>query len=130
MKIGTLSKHTGVSVDTIRYYEKRGLIPPAPRTDAGYRHYTAQDVQRLRFIVQAKGLGFTLEEIATLLAMRSDTDNCQQVRRVAQAKADDIEQRIQKLRRMHDILSTLAQQCAQTPDDDACPILKMLEQQT
>ncbi len=127
MKIGELSKKTGVSIDTVRYYEQRGLIPAAARTQSGYRQYSVSDITRLRFIVQAKELGFTLEEIGQLLAIRADGKACAEVRTVAEAKADEIGTRILKLSRMRQTLLTLAEQCEQTSDTDPCPILKSLE---
>jgi len=127
MKIGELSKQTGVSIDTIRYYEQRALIPAAQRTASGYRQYAADDVSRLNFIVQAKDLGFTLEEILQLLALRSSDCNCIEVRAVAEAKAAEIEVRITKLSRMREALLALATQCEQSPDTDPCPILASLE---
>jgi len=128
MKIGELSKQSGVSIDTIRYYEQRGLIPAAVRSASGYRQYGADDVSRLRFIVQAKGLGFTLEEIGQLLALRADDSNCTEVRAFAEAKAGEIEARMHKLSRMHHILLKLAEACEQSSDADPCPILKSLEE--
>jgi len=127
MKIGELSKKTGVSIDTVRYYEQRSLIPPAARTQSGYRQYSDSDITRLTFIVHAKELGFTLEEIGQLLAISSDGRTCTQVRAVAQAKAEEIKTRIQKLSHMRQTLLTLAKQCEQTPDSDPCPILNILE---
>ncbi len=127
MKIGELSKQTGVSIDTIRYYEQRGLVPPAARTQSGYRQYSANDITRLKFIVQAKELGFTLEEIGQLLAINSNGRTCHQVKAVAQAKAEEIEIRIQKLARMRQTLLALAEQCEQTAENDPCPILNALE---
>lgn len=127
MKIGELSGQTGVSIDTIRYYEQRGLMPPAARSASGYRQYSADDVSRLTFIVQSKELGFTLEEISQLLAIRADNRNCAEVRAVAEAKAGEIEARIRKLSRMRQILLTLAEQCERSSDADPCPILKSLE---
>jgi len=128
MKIGELSKETGVSIDTIRYYEQRRLIPQAVRSEAGYRQYSPEDVRRLKFIVQAKELGFTLEETGQLLAIRADGRACAEVRTVAEAKAEEIDARIRKLTRMRQTLLTLAEQCEQTSDIDACPILKSLEE--
>jgi len=116
-----------VSIDTVRYYEQRGLIPPPARTKSGYRQYSVGDVTRLKFIVQAKELGFTLEEIGQLLAISSDERTCSQVKAVAHAKAEEIEMRIQKLAHMRQTLLTLAEQCEQTPDADPCPILNVLE---
>ena len=127
MKIGELSKKTGVSIDTVRYYEQRGLIPSAVRTQSGYRQYSVSDITRLKFIVQAKELGFTLEEIGQLLAIRADGQACAEVRAVAEAKADEISTRILKLSLMRQTLLTLAEQCEQTSDTDSCPILKSLE---
>jgi len=128
MKIGELSKQSGVSIDTIRYYEQRGLIPTAVRSASGYRQYAADDVSRLRFIVQAKELGFTLEEIGQLLALRADACSCTEVRTFAEAKAGEIEARIHKLSRMRQILLKLAEECEQSSDADPCPILKSLEE--
>jgi len=128
MKIGELSKETGVSIDTIRYYEQRELIPVAARTAAGYRQYASGDVSRLKFIVQAKGLGFTLEETGQLLALRADGRSCADVRAAAEAKAAEIDVRIQKLARMRSTLIALAEQCEQSSKADPCPILKSLEE--
>jgi len=128
MKIGELSRQTGVSIDTIRYYEQRGLIPTAARTVSGYRQYSDGDVSRLKFIVQTKELGFTLEETGQLLALRADGRNCADVRAAAEAKAAEIDARIQKLARMRSTLITLAEQCEQSSETDPCPILKSLEE--
>ncbi len=130
MKIGELSGKTGVSIDTIRYYEKRGLIPQAARSQSGYRHYANDDAVRLRFIVQAKKLGFTLKEISQLLGIRSSQNDCRKMKSIAEAKAEEITARIQKLSRMRDTLLDMAAQCEQSKDDDPCPILKSLEEST
>jgi len=127
MKIGELSKQTGVSIDTIRYYEQRGLIPLAQRSASGYRQYSDEDVSRLAFIVQTKELGFTLEETGQLLALRADGRSCASVRTIAQTKAAEIDARIQKLSRIRETLLTLSEQCEQSSDTDPCPILKSLE---
>ncbi len=130
MKIGELSDMTGVSIDTVRYYEKRGLIPQPVRSASGYRHYTQHDATRLKFIVQAKELGFTLEEIGQLLTLRRDGRACIEVRSVAEAKAQEIDIKIQKLSYMRQTLLELAEQCEMSPDHDPCPILKSLEKLT
>ncbi len=129
MQIGELSTQTGVSVDTIRYYEQRGLMPAPKRTASGYRQYAETDVSRLKFIVQGKELGFTLEEIAQLLSLRAGDCNCAEVRAVAEAKAGEIDARIAKLSRMRDTLLALAEQCEQASGADPCPILKSLGDQ-
>ena len=130
MKIGELSDMTGVSIDTVRYYEKRGLIPQPVRSASGYRHYTQHDATRLKFIVQAKELGFTLEEIGQLLMLRKDGRACVEVRSVAEAKAQEIGIKIQKLSSMRQALLDLAAQCENSSDHDPCPILKSLEDPT
>jgi len=127
MKIGELSKMAGVSIDTVRYYEKRGLIPCAVRSASGYRHYQRQDVIRLKFIVQSKELGFTLDEIGQLLALRRDGRACVEVRSVAEAKAQEIAVKIQQLSDMRQSLLELAAQCEKSSDHDPCPILTSLE---
>ncbi len=127
MKIGALAKAAGIAVDTVRYYERRGLIPRAPRTASGYRCYGAGDLTRLRFIVHAKELGFTLEEIGQLLAIKSGGRTCSQVRAVAQRKAEEIAVRMGMLAKMRATLLALADQCEQTADGDPCPILNILE---
>jgi len=130
MKIGELSKRTGVSIDTLRYYEKRGLIPKPVRSASGYRQYSKHDATRLKFIVQAKELGFTLDETGQLLALRRDGRACTEVRSVAESKAQEIDVKIQKLSHMRQTLLELAAQCENSADDDPCPILKSLEELT
>lgn len=127
MKIGELSKKANVPIDTVRYYEKCGLIPAPMRTTSGYRQYQPQDIARLTFIVQAKSLGFTLDEIRQLLTLRQDGRACAEIRNVAEAKAQDIGIKIQKLSCMRQTLLELAEQCENASDDDPCPILKSLE---
>jgi len=128
MKIGQLSAQAGVSIDTIRYYEQRGLLPPAARTSSGYRQYTTDDVARLKFIIQAKALGFTLEEISQLMSLRHNGRACAEIRAVAEIKAAEIDERIRQLQLIRRTLLSLAEQCEQSSDDDPCPILKSLEE--
>jgi len=130
MKIGELAKQAGVSIDTVRFYEQRGLLPKASRSQSGYRQYSPEDIRRLRFVVQAKELGFTLEEIKQLLALRMDGSNCAKIKGVAEEKAREITSRIEKLSRMREVLLDLARQCDQGDADEACPILKSLEEST
>jgi len=127
MKIGEMAKRAQISVDTVRFYEQRGLLPQAPRSHSGYRQYSSGDAKRLRFIVYAKELGFTLEEIKQLLALRADGSDCATVKSVAEGKADEIAARIEKLSGMRKVLLELAKQCEQGTSDDSCPILKSLE---
>jgi len=125
MKIGELAKHADVNIDTIRYYEQRELLPRPMRSASGYRSYGHNDVLRLKFIVQAKEMGFTLKEIGVLLSLQSGTKSCEQVRDIAQQKSADIALRIEKMTHMKQILDDLAEECA--VEEDVCPILKVLE---
>ena len=129
MKIGEFSRRAGVSVDTVRYYEGRGLLPEARRTVSGYRVYTGEDLMRLRFIVHAKDLGFTLQEIGRLLSIRSDGRDCESVKALARSKAAEIESRIRKMARMRRVLLDLAARCSERGGIDPCPILKSLEEE-
>src|SRR5881394_2167200 len=95
LSIGQVARRAGVGVETVRFYEREGLLEEPARKASGYRQYTGDVVARLRFIKRAKDLGFTLREIAELLALRSDPDNpCAEVRQRAQAKVADIDARI------------------------------------
>jgi len=127
MKIGEIAKQAQVSVDTVRFYEQRGLLPQASRSLSGYRQYALEDVRRLMFIVQAKELGFTLEEIKQLLALRAGGSDCATVKGIAEEKAREITNRIEKLSRMREVLLDLASQCGQGDSEEICPILKSLE---
>ncbi len=129
MKIGEFSRRAGVSVDTVRYYEGRGLLREARRTVSGYRVYTGEDLVRLKFIVHAKDLGFTLHEIGRLLSIRSDGRDCESVRALAESRARDIEGRMRKMARMRDVLLDLAARCGEKGGLDPCPILKSLEEE-
>ncbi|MDQ6997439.1 MAG: MerR family transcriptional regulator [Mariprofundus sp.] len=124
MKIGELSKITSVSIDTIRYYEQRELLPQATRTQSGYRQYSTDDITRLKFITQAKELGFTLKEISQLLNIGAN--DCEQVQSIAKSKARELEDRITKLSRMRDVLVELSNKCEKSAANDPCPILKSL----
>jgi MerR family transcriptional regulator, copper efflux regulator len=126
--IGQVAKQSGVSVETIRYYEKEGLIEEPERKDSGYRQYNGEAVARLSFIQQAKELGFSLKEIGELLSIKSDENNlCNEVKQLAQEKLGDIESKIKMLQRMRKSLKNLIDVCpGQAPIND-CPILDALE---
>ena len=127
MQIGQLMKRTGVPVDTIRYYENHGILPPAPRRESGYRDYDEQDVARIRFVRRAKHLGFSLREIRELLDLsgRPDADMAA-VRAAAAEKLADVETRIAELRRIRDGLHRLVEACPGHGDRQDCPILAAL----
>ncbi len=127
MNIGEASKASGVSAKMIRYYEQTGLVPPAERTASGYRSYSDSDVHRLRFIRRARDLGFAVPEISDLLNLWNDSArHSADVKRLAQAHIDELQQKIDGLRQMADTLQTLINCCAGDERPD-CPILANLE---
>lgn len=128
LSIGQVSRRTGVSVETIRYYEREGLIESPPRKASGYRQYGDADVTRLAFIQQAKSLGFSLKEIGELLSLRADpARGSSEVRALAQDKLEDIETRIRLLQRMRRALKKLTDRCPGSGSTQDCPILEALD---
>jgi MerR family copper efflux transcriptional regulator len=125
MTIGRLAKQAGVNIDTIRYYERNGLIPEAARRASGYREYEAADVRRLRFIVRAKELGFTLAEIGELLSLSADRD-VRGVKLRAEQRLTEVEYKIKELQRMRRGLKTLIAACPGYGDLEHCPIVAAL----
>ncbi len=127
MNIGEAAQRSGVSAKMIRYYEESGLIPPAARTPAGYRVYGSNDLHRLVFIRRARDLGFTVNEIGDLLSLWSDRSRkSADVKRIAEAHIDGLNQKIAELERMAGTLQTLVNCCAGDERPD-CPILAELE---
>lgn len=125
---GQLAKRAQVNVETIRYYERRGLLPEPPRRWSGYREYSRADVAHLRFIKCAKELGFSLSEISELLSLRVDPDTaCDEVKQRTEIKIADIEAKIQTLERMKKALKKLVASCSDRGPTSACPILEALE---
>ncbi|WP_257387831.1 heavy metal-responsive transcriptional regulator [Tahibacter caeni] len=128
MSIGQLAEQAGVAIDTVRYYERNDLLAPAGRLASGYRRYGATELKRLRFIRRAKALGFSLDGIRELLAL-SDERDVAEVKRAAQRKLADIEQRIAELERIRGGLHTLIAACPGHGRAEACPILNALTQE-
>jgi MerR family copper efflux transcriptional regulator len=126
LTIGRLAELGGVNLETVRYYERRGLLPNPPRTQAGYRQFSPDTAQRLRFIKRAQELGFSLEEIRDLLALRIEPGNCVDVRARAQAKISDIEEKMKTLAAMKSALRNLVNQCEHSASGE-CVILASLE---
>ncbi|MDX1578218.1 MAG: MerR family DNA-binding protein [Gemmatimonadota bacterium] len=125
---GQLARNAEVNVETIRYYERRGLLPEPPRTEAGYRQYRPEIVGRIRFIKRAQRLGFTLREIAELLDMRIDPGtNCAEVRQRAERKQATIDAKVRELRRIRSALDELVRACEERSSTGECPILERLE---
>jgi Hg(II)-responsive transcriptional regulator len=127
LTIGQLARTAGVNVETVRYYERRGLMPTPARRESGYRLYCNDDLERMRFIRRAKELGFTLREIEELLLLRANPQSrCSEVRAHAQRKIEDIDSRIEDLNRMRQMLGALSAACLDTGTKEECPLLEAL----
>lgn len=125
---GQVARQAQVNVETVRYYERRGLLPEPNRRPSGYRNYSLEAVRRIRFIKHAQQLGFSLEEVDELLQLRVDPATpCSEVKQRAEAKHGEIERRIEDLRRMQRALTTLADTCSGEGPIHECPILDALE---
>lgn len=124
--IGKLAEMTGVSADTLRYYEKMKLIAAETRSPAGYRHYHPDAVRVVRFIRGAKELSFTLDEIRQLLTLKtSDKATCAEILKHTESKIKEAETRILELKEIKTVLKALAKQCpADDTQIDCCPILE------
>lgn len=129
LTIGQMAREAQVNVETVRYYERRGLLPEPLRRKSGYRQYTQEDLARLRFIKRAQGLGFTLQEIAELLALRVDPDKTGEdsIKPQAEARIADIAEKIRRLQRMKKVLAGLVAACEARAPTRECPILEALE---
>src|ERR671918_71963 len=128
LTIGQVAAAAAVNIQTIRYYERRGLFVPPRRTPAGYRQYAEDAVSRIRFIKHAQVLGFSLKEIQELLGLRvRHGAACDAVERKTRDKIELVQQRIRALRRMKRTLERLAAACTARQPTDECPILEALE---
>ncbi|MEX1827774.1 heavy metal-responsive transcriptional regulator [Luteibacter sp. CQ10] len=127
LTIGRIAQSAGVAIDTIRFYEREGLLPEPRRRPSGYREYDQGTVSRLRFIRRAKDLGFTLDEIRELLALSAERHGgVEGVRERAAARLKAIDERIAELQRVRDGLSELIDACPGHGAPEDCPILKAL----
>lgn len=127
LSIGEVAAAADVNVETIRFYERRGLLPEPPRRASGYRAYPSDTVSRIRFIKRAQVLGFTLAEIGELLDLRVDEEtSCDEVRRQVEDKLAEIESKIHMLQEMQSALAAMAASCDQGGPDGECPVLTTL----
>jgi MerR family transcriptional regulator, copper efflux regulator len=127
LTIGAVAKRAGVHIDTIRYYEREGLLPEPLRRASGYRSYNESVINRLRFIRRAKDLGFTLEEIRDLLALSADRHRgVKAVKQRAEQRLASIDARISELTRIREGLEQLIEACPGRGDPEQCPILQAL----
>ena len=128
MRTSELAGRAGVNSETLRYYERRGLLTAPPRTAGGYRDYPAATVALLRFIKRAQQLGFTLEEVEELLSLDSGgPDSCDVARDLAERRRADLASRIRDLQRMHDSLADLIATCELPHADRRCALLEAIE---
>ncbi len=128
LTVGEVSKGAKVNIETLRYYERRGLVPKPPRSVSNYRLYPEETVRRIQFIKRAQELGFSLKEIKDLLSLRATVGaRCAQVQKRATDKIQDIEQKIKTLRAMKKALSKLVAECSGQGPVTNCPILESLD---
>lgn len=128
MRTSELAGQAGVNAETLRYYERRGLLTEPPRTPRGYRDYPDATVELLRFIKRAQELGFTLDEVEELLHLDAGgPDSCDTARALAEHRRADLEQRIRDLQRMHDSLAALVATCDLPRADRSCALLDAID---
>jgi Hg(II)-responsive transcriptional regulator len=130
LTIGQVARRAGVGVETVRFYEREGLLEEPPRRASGYRQYDEQVVKRLHFIKRAQHLGFSLKEISELLMLRVDgRTSCEEVKRHTEAKIAEVERKLVELQRMRQALLQVAALCSGEGPASACPMLEALDQQ-
>src|SRR5688572_10317862 len=126
MTIGQLAKAAGVGVETIRYYQRRGILPTPAKPMGGHRHYSEASLEYLAFIKRGQQMGFSLEEIIELMAMR-DGPNCAAGRARAQSKLEELGVRIAELNRMRKQLTKIVGECSANKRKARCPLIRALE---
>lgn len=130
LRSGQLAKLAGVNTETLRFYERKGLLPTPPRSASGYREYPDETVRRLEFIGRAKDLGFSLSEVGELLELRvRDLTTCAELRARAQDKLEDVHRKIAELKRLERGLENLIVSCSGRGPASSCPILDYLDGQ-
>lgn len=128
LKIGQVAERSGVGIETVRFYEREGLIPKTDRSSSGYRLFDDETIARLQFIRRAKELGFTLIEIKELLSLRLDTTtSCADIKSRAEVKIADIDEKIRTLKRMKTALKKLTSKCNGQGSVNECSILDALD---
>lgn len=128
LTIGEVGERAAVNIETLRYYERRGLLPPPPRTGSNYRTYPGETVKLVRFIKRAQELGFSLNEIKELVGLRAAPDaQCCDVRQRAEQKIKDIDNKIGSLQAMRKALSLLLVECPGEAPVAECPILEAID---
>lgn len=125
LTIGRMAAETGVGIEAIRYYQRLGLLPEPKRTDGRIRRYGSREVDRLRFIKAAQKIGFSLDEIGSLLQL-DDGSGCAQARKLASHKLEDVRSRLDSLVRLEQVLSELVGRCESSRGRVACPLIAAL----
>ena len=129
MTIGQLAERAGISVETVRFYERKGLIADPPRSRSGYRQYASENLDRVRFIRRAKEVGFTLKEIEELLGLRTETrSQCRSGEEAATRAMERIDRQVQGLLSMRTALASLVDACRSKTALGECPIIEALEE--
>ena len=123
--ISKVAKALAINVETVRFYERSGLIAQPPKPEIGYRHYSDETFSRIRFIKRAQELGFTLDEIANLLSLNDQP--CSQVQGLAEHKLSAVREKMAHLRRLEKALKRLLAQCQENDDASYCPIIDSLQ---
>lgn len=126
MTIGSLARAAAVNVETIRFYQRRGLLGQPRKPAGGIRHYGEADLARVRFIKTAQGLGFRLDEVALLLRL-DDGTHCTDARKIGEQKLKDVRQRLSELRRVEAVLTALVRKCQVTRGRVSCPLIASLQ---
>lgn len=128
MRTSELAGQVGVNAETLRYYERRGLLEEPPRTSGGYRDYPVSAVRLLRFVKRAQELGFTLDEVEELVHLDDGgPEGCDSARALAERRRDDLAERIRDLQRMHDSLAALVARCDLPRADRRCALLEAID---
>jgi len=127
MTIGGLAKAANVNVETIRYYQRRGLLSEPKRPSGGIRRYGPADIDRLKFVKTAQQLGFSLDEISDLLRLEDGT-HCEEASALAEHKLKDVREKIERLVKIEKALSEMVSQCHAQPDSIACPLIASLHE--
>jgi len=128
VRIGQLAKETGLNVQSIRFYERKGLLPSVNRSASGYRIYKEDSIRRIQFIKHAQEVGFSLKEISELLSLKvSGNGSCDMVQQIAAEKLKQLEERLESIERMKLTLTSMMEMCEEGLPARACPILEALD---
>lgn len=127
LTVGLLAKSAGVNVETIRFYQRRGLLPEPDKPLGGIRRYNSSVLARLRFIKAAQRLGFSLEEVGDLLKLE-DGSSCRQAREQAERKLADVREKMAELSRIEGVLSDLVERCCVARGKVHCPLIAALQE--